>query len=144
MVLLVLFPFLLVLTVSIHYGFIIRLQRVLTTSWLPSTMLISIICGLFIAHVVEVTVYASFYYFADQLFELSRVTGFSFDEWGDALYFSFVAYSSLGAGDLSDAGWVRIVYGLEAINGLVLIAWSASFSLLVMDRMRICHPCSDE
>lgn len=143
MVLIILFPFLLVLTVTVHYGFLTRLMAILDTDWAQSTKLIAIICGLFVAHVVEVVVYAFVYYFSHLIPGFGELLGASFDDWVNTLYFSFVAYSSLGAGDLSASGWLKILYGLEAINGLVLITWSASFSLLAMNRMQFCQPCSD-
>lgn len=143
MVLIILFPFLLVLTVTVHYGFLTRLMAILDTGWAQSIKLIAIICGLFVAHVVEVVVYAFVYYFSHLIPGFGELPGTSFEDWINALYFSFVAYSSLGAGELSASGWFKILYGLEAINGLVLITWSASFSLLAMNRMKFCQPCSE-
>ncbi|MFT6491510.1 MAG: hypothetical protein ACJAWP_000391 [Porticoccus sp.] len=143
MILIILFPFLLVLTVTVHYGFLTRLMAILDTGWEQSIKLIAIICGLFVAHVVEVVVYAVVYYFAQLIPGVGELPGINYDGWVDILYFSFVAYSSLGAGDLSSLGWIKILYGLEAINGLVLITWSASFSLLAMNRMHFCQPCSE-
>jgi hypothetical protein len=143
MVLIILFPFLLVLTVTVYYGFLTRLMAILDTGWAQSIKLIAIICGLFVAHVVEVVVYAFVYYFSHLIPGFGELPGTSFEDWINALYFSFVAYSSLGAGELSASGWFKILYGLEAINGLVLITWSASFSLLAMNRMKFCQPCSE-
>lgn len=142
MILLALFPFILILTVTVHYGFLTRLQGILDTRWAQSVKLIAIICGLFVAHIIEVVIYAFVYYFAHLIPEIGELPRINFGDWGDILYFSFVAYSSLGAGDLSSLGWMKILYGLEAINGLLLITWSASFSLLVMNRMKFCHPGS--
>jgi len=143
MVLIILLPFLLVLTVTVHYGFLTRLMAILDTGWAQSIKLIAITCGLFVAHVVEVVVYAFVYYFSHLIPGFGELPGSSFEDWINTLYFSFVAYSSLGAGDLSASGWFKILYGLEAINGLVLITWSASFSLLAMNRMKFCQPCSE-
>jgi len=50
----------------------------------------------------------------------------------DALYFSFSTYSSLGYGDIVPLGDSRMLAGIEAILGLVLIAWTASFTYLEM------------
>lgn len=118
-------------------------MAILDTRWEQSVKLIAIICGLFVAHVIEVVVYAFVYYFAPLIPDIGELPGTNFNDWIDILYFSFVAYSSLGAGDLSFLGWIKILYGLEAINGLVLITWSASFSLLVMNRMKFCHSDSE-
>jgi hypothetical protein len=52
----------------------------------------------------------------------------------DAVYFSLVTYSSLGIGDLYVTGPMRFMAGIEAITGLVLIAWTASFTFYEMQR----------
>jgi hypothetical protein len=52
----------------------------------------------------------------------------------DTLYFSIITYSSVGYGDLAPVGALRIVAGVEAITGLVMIAWTASFTFLEMGR----------
>jgi len=50
------------------------------------------------------------------------------------LYFSAETYTSLGFGDLTPVGPVRLLAGTEALNGLLLIGWSASFAHLAMER----------
>ncbi len=52
----------------------------------------------------------------------------------EALYFSAEAYTSLGLGDVTPYGSARLLAGVEALNGLLLIAWSASFLYLEMER----------
>ncbi|MCA9111260.1 MAG: two pore domain potassium channel family protein, partial [Planctomycetaceae bacterium] len=47
-------------------------------------------------------------------------------------YFSFVAYTSLGFGDITPKGPVRFMTALETLTGLILIAWTASFIFLQM------------
>ncbi|MEZ5482988.1 MAG: potassium channel family protein [Porticoccaceae bacterium] len=49
-------------------------------------------------------------------------------------YFSFTTYSSLGYGDVVPFNNLRFVAGLEALIGLVMITWSASFMYLEMAR----------
>ena len=53
----------------------------------------------------------------------------------DHFYFSIAAYTTLGLGDIVPSGDIRLVAGVEALNGLVLVAWSASFTYLVMERL---------
>ena len=50
------------------------------------------------------------------------------------LYYSIVSFTSLGLGDIVPAGHLRVVSGIEALNGLVLIGWSTSFTFLAMRR----------
>ena len=50
------------------------------------------------------------------------------------MYFSAETYTSLGFGDLTPNGPVRLLAGVEALNGLLLIGWSASFTYISMER----------
>lgn len=50
----------------------------------------------------------------------------------DAVYFSFTNYTTLGYGDIEPGGQLRFLAGMEAITGLSLITWSASFMFMEM------------
>ncbi len=50
----------------------------------------------------------------------------------DVLYFSFSTYTSLGYGDIVPVGNARLLAGVESLLGLVLIAWTVSFTYLEM------------
>jgi hypothetical protein len=52
----------------------------------------------------------------------------------DVVYFSAVTFTTVGFGDLVPSGPIRFVSGMEALTGLVLITWSASFTYLEMER----------
>ena len=52
----------------------------------------------------------------------------------DTLYFAFVTGLTLGYGDIEAVGMLRHLTGIEALTGLVLITWSASFLFLEMQR----------
>lgn len=54
--------------------------------------------------------------------------------WFDRIYFSSVSYTTLGYGDLVPHGPMRLLAATEALVGLVMITWSASFTFLQMDR----------
>lgn len=53
----------------------------------------------------------------------------------DFFYFSLTCYSTMGFGDVYATGDMRILAGLEGLNGLVLIAWSASFTFIAVERI---------
>ena len=63
------------------------------------------------------------------------VVGSLFPGLAECTYFSFANYSSLGYGDLVPAGPLRFMAGMEALTGLVLIGWTASFMYLQMRRI---------
>ncbi|MBC8022340.1 MAG: two pore domain potassium channel family protein [Burkholderiales bacterium] len=54
--------------------------------------------------------------------------------WATFLYFSAETYTSLGFGDVYPIGAMRLVVGMEALTGLLMISWTASFSYLEMQR----------
>ncbi len=54
--------------------------------------------------------------------------------WLDRIYFSASAFTTLGFGDLVPTGALRFLAGTEALVGLMLITWSASFTFLQMER----------
>lgn len=96
-----------------------------------------ILTALFAAHLFEVLLYALGLSFLDWAGE-GQLTGAVMAETGwfeDHFYFSIASYTTLGIGDILPHGNIRIVAGLEALNGLVLVAWSASFTYLIMERL---------
>ncbi len=52
----------------------------------------------------------------------------------DFVYVSAMTFSTVGASDAYLIGPVRFLAGTEALTGLVLITWSASFTFLEMQR----------
>lgn len=53
----------------------------------------------------------------------------------DFVYYSAMVYTTVGFGDLIPAGPIRMMTGTEALAGLALITWSASFTYLQMQRV---------
>jgi hypothetical protein len=51
----------------------------------------------------------------------------------DAFYYSAVSYTSMGAEPLHESS-LRILTAIEALTGLILITWTASFIFIVMQR----------
>ena len=52
----------------------------------------------------------------------------------DFVYLSAMTFSTVGSADVYLVGPVRFLSGTEALAGLVLITWSASFTFLEMQR----------
>lgn len=57
----------------------------------------------------------------------------------DFMYFSAISYTSLGLGDIYPVGGMRLLTGVEALVGLLMIGWSASCSYLQMERLWRLH-----
>ena len=77
------------------------------------------------------------------LLELGHLKGMTENDFMEYLYFSSAIYTSLGIGDIHPTGHIRFLTGIEALNGLFLIAWSASFTFLVMGRLWPWSKCCD-
>ena len=81
---------------------------------------------LMMLHVVEVVLWAT----ADRL-----LPGNHLDSFEKATYFSMVTFTTLGYGDitLADHQW-RLLSGIEALNGILLVGWTTAFLFLVVQR----------
>ena len=65
---------------------------------------------------------------------LISISGAESLDWSDLFYFSAVTYTSTGYGDLTPTDNLRLLATIEALTGLIMIAWTASFAFLVMQR----------
>ena len=90
--------------------------------------------GALVAHVVEIWMFAVGYYFMYHSPMFGTLEGNFDGAMQDCVYFSFTTYTSLGLGDIEPLGALRFTVGLEALTGLVLITWTASFLFLKMQR----------
>jgi len=90
--------------------------------------------GALTAHVTQIWLFGIAYYWMSICEELGRLTGNTNGSLMDSVYFSFTTYTSLGFGDIEPVGDLRFLAGLEALTGLVLIAWTASFMYLEMSK----------
>lgn len=86
----------------------------------------------FCSHLVQIAVFAVGYCVAHRL-GLGRLDG-QFHGALSALYFSAETYTSLGYGDVYPTGAMRLIAGIEALTGLLMISWTASFTYLEMGR----------
>ncbi|MEO0443887.1 MAG: potassium channel family protein [Pseudomonadota bacterium] len=92
------------------------------------------VVGALCAHVLEIWLFGLGYHLMHHHALFGQLVGQFSATLMDSVYFSFATYTSLGLGDISPVGDIRFVAGLEALLGLVLITWSASFMFLEMTR----------
>jgi hypothetical protein len=66
------------------------------------------------------------------VFMIIPETSLLFLSFSEAWYFSMVTFTTLGYGELTLTGDWRLLSGIEAINGIMLIGWSTAmmFSLI--------------
>lgn len=126
---------LVVLTTVIHYEMLRGLSL-----WLPElairprAKLIVVILGTFIAHLVEIALYALAVFALVRYADLGSVGDAGRFSLSVSMYFSAETFTSLGYGDVVPGGAVRLLAGTEALNGLLLIGWSASYAYIAMER----------
>ncbi len=94
--------------------------------------------GIFAAHIIEIILYGFGFYIADTLFGLGSLEGGRAEGTMGLFYASAVFYTSLGFGDVLPNAQLRFLASIEALNGLLLIAWSASFMFAAMNRSWHC------
>lgn len=93
-----------------------------------------VVVGVFAAHMLEIMLYAGAYFALEHVVSVGALKGQHEGAFMDYLYYSTVMYTSLGLGDVFPTGHLRVISGIESLNGLVLIGWSTSFTFLAMRR----------
>ena len=88
--------------------------------------------GAIVAHVIEMWVFGLGYCYLTEFDQLSSLEGGFTHTLEDCGYYSFVTYTTLGFGDLIPKGPIRFLTGMEALTGLLLITWTASFMYIQM------------
>ena len=90
--------------------------------------------GAIVAHVIEIWVFGLGYYFLTESGQFGSLEGGFTHTLADCGYYSFVTYTTLGFGDIIPHGPVRFLTGMEALTGLLLITWTASFMYIQMQQ----------
>jgi hypothetical protein len=127
--------FLLVATTFIHYEVLRLLTAALPLLHVrPRVQLIFVILGAFCAHFIEILLYGVAYYVLATTFDVGNMGQAGPLHFSRCLYFSAETYTTLGYGDVLPHGDLRLLAGLEALNGMLLIGWTASYTFLSMER----------
>ena len=124
---------LVLLSVTVHYWTLSLLTGVLAKLRMRMWIAVSVL-GALLAHIVEIFLFAIGYRFFHAHEQYGKLVGAIEGGLDDYVYFSFVAYSSLGFGDITPTGSIRFLTAVETLTGLVLIAWTASFIFVQMER----------
>ena len=77
-------------------------------------------------HALQIVIWAVAYVMLTPVGELQTLE--------EAVYFSFVTFSTLGYGDITlSEGW-RLLSGIEALNGILLVGWTTALLFAVVQR----------
>lgn len=128
---------LVLLTSMLHFN-ALKLMYARLIEGVPSSsnaQAIWIMSGLIAAHLAEIILYAVAYWASERVIGIGALNGLETYAAYDYLYFSAVSYTSLGIGDVFPTGHIRFITGIEALNGLLLIAASASFMFFATSKL---------
>lgn len=123
------------LSVILHFEGMDYLSRSMGGWRVPTrarmVLLIFCLIGL---HSVEVWLFGAGIFGLDQIPGLQALAHAQPMKMLDAVYLSAITYTTVGYGDIVPHGPLRLVMASEALTGLVMITWSASFTYLEMER----------
>ena len=77
-------------------------------------------------HSVEIMVWAGVYKALVPVGELA--------DFEAAVYFSFVTFTTLGYGDITLSEGYRLLSGIQALNGILLVGWSTALMFAVVQK----------
>jgi len=124
--------------VVLHFTVIRLIVRVLVAERLsPKVAINGTVLALLLTHLVEIVLFAVCHELMLAAWGpgIGDLTGDYNGTLTDKVYFSTAVYTTVGFGDITPHGPIRLFVGVEALAGLVLITWSASFTFLVMQRV---------
>jgi hypothetical protein len=131
---------LIVVTILLHYEALRITSNAIPRLNVPARARILVaIAGCFIAHLLEIALYAAVFASLQNHWGMGGLGGTIEGGALDYFYLSLSSYTTLGIGDIYPTGPMRVIAGIEALNGLVLIGWSASFTYLAMERFWQLH-----
>lgn len=98
----------------------LRIEHLL---WKPLS-LAAIVLAVFMAHVVEIWIWAAFY------FLVKAVPDFQ-----TALYFSTTAFTTVGFGNVMPTHDWQLLGAIEGANGFMLFGWSTAFTFEILSQL---------
>ena len=121
------------IAVVIHYEMLRLLSVLIPRLRIKHRLRVLIgVFGTICAHIIEICLFGLAFYLMVRDGGFGDLAG-SFDgSLVDSIYFSFTNYTTVGYGDITPQGSLRFLAGVEAITGLSLITWSASFMFMEM------------
>ena len=96
------------------------------STWLSMRILSTSVLVLITLHTIQIAIWAVAYLSLGEVSELA-----SFEA---ALYFSFVTFTTLGYGDITLSEPWRVMSGIQALNGILLVGWTTAFLFALLQR----------
>jgi len=96
-----------------------------TRFWPGARLLIRTAVGIILIHLVEIVVWALFYWWQECLPDLES-----------SIYFSGVTYATVGYGDLLLPKEWRLLASVEALTGILMCGWSTGIFFVIVNVMQ--------
>jgi hypothetical protein len=123
------------IVILVHYEVLLKLSIYLPSMQFGHRFRVAFgLIGALLAHIIEVWVFGIVYYLMLLDGSFGTIKYSNEITFMDNIYFSFVTYTSLGYGDIIPDGLIRFTAGLEALTGLALIAMTASFMYVQIEK----------
>jgi hypothetical protein len=121
---------------ALHYEAITRLDRFARKSPTAYPTLFAVISGLIALHLFQIAAYAAIFFLSTGPLDLGYFEGKAPDAALDYFYYAAEAYTSLGYGNVTPAGEMRLIASITPLNGILLLAWSGSFLFSLVEDWR--------
>jgi hypothetical protein len=96
----------------------------LGSRWTRVTLIAALVVMMFLAAILEITIWAATYLVVGAMSALEP-----------ALYFSTVTFTTLGYGDVTLNDSWRLMASFEAVNGIILIGWTTALIFAFVRRV---------
>ncbi len=126
--------FLVAVCVLLHYELMNLLARSFSLMRNHRLALLVTLFGLLAGHVVQIWIFGGGYWLTEHVLSAGTITP-NTNDWFDYVYYSAMVYTTVGFGDLIPSGGLRMLTSAEALMGLSLITWSASFTFVQMQKL---------
>lgn len=100
----------------------------------PRFRLWMMLTGAIASHLLHVALFAGGFLLIEHVFVTGSLEGTEVKGFNEAFYFAITSYTTLGIGDIYPTGEARLLSGIAALSGLVMITWTASMTYLHMER----------
>lgn len=103
----------------------------------PRMRVMMVLAATFVAHILNIWFFGAIYYMFHYN-NLGALTGAAVDNGTfivdifSCMYYSAVIYTTLGLGDITPTGALRMITNVESLTGFILIGWTVSFTYIAM------------
>jgi len=91
-----------------------------------------LVVAFIVIHMIEIGFFAVAIYILLEDGSFGHLDGADTRNAGSLIYYSAITYTTVGYGDITPVGDIRLFAAIEALTGMVLVGWTASVIFTVM------------